>query len=110
MALLQLKSFCVILKIDSNNLLRRGGLFMVSPAPSGDSTSTSLPLTDLNSTATTPTAPVSDTTTISSLAELQKVSPKGYNSMLQGMAMEMCSQMKRQQDHLKEIGREARAS
>lgn len=47
-------------------------------------------------------------TTLSSMGELQKKAPKLYKMMMEGIAMQMINQMKRQQDHLKDIMRDAR--
>ncbi len=47
-------------------------------------------------------------TTVSSLAELKAVAPQVWNAMLQGIAQNICIEMKRQQDHLVEISRQAR--
>lgn len=47
-------------------------------------------------------------TTVNSVDQLKQKAPEIYNAMLQGIAMNMIGQMKRKQDRLKEIMREAR--
>ena len=47
-------------------------------------------------------------TTFSSVADLQAKAPKEFMMFMQGIAMGVVSQIKRQQDHLKETMRNAR--
>lgn len=47
-------------------------------------------------------------TKVSSLEELKRIAPEVYQKMLEGIAMNMVSQIKKQADRLKEIMREAR--
>lgn len=47
-------------------------------------------------------------TTVSSLQELQKKAPKVYDAILQGIAMNICNEMKQHQDELKRIMDEER--
>lgn len=47
-------------------------------------------------------------TTIKSLDDLKKQAPKVYNSMMQGIAMTICNEMKEHQDQLKELMRQGR--
>ncbi|CRX37798.1 hypothetical protein [Estrella lausannensis] len=62
--------------------------------------------------ATNPTAQGSSNwnmqTTVHSVDQLRQKAPDVYNAMLQGIASSMVGQMKRRQDRLKEIMREAR--
>ena len=44
--------------------------------------------------------------TISSLADLKKKSPKVYNMMMQGIAMNICNEMEHHQERLKKMMRE----
>lgn len=48
--------------------------------------------------------------TISSLAELREKAPEVYNQMLQGIAMNICGQMKHQQERLKQVIRDGQRS
>lgn len=57
--------------------------------------------------ATTAQSSVTTSTSFNTLDDLRKKAPAVYNMMMQGIAWGMCSQMKHQQDHLKEIMREA---
>lgn len=45
-------------------------------------------------------------TKIHSLAELKKKSPKVYNKMMEGIAMNICGEMREHQDRLKKLMRE----
>lgn len=45
-------------------------------------------------------------TTISSLADLKKKSPKVYNMMMMGIATNICKEMEHHQDELKKLMRE----
>lgn len=47
-------------------------------------------------------------TTVNSVEQLRQKAPEIYNAMLQGIAMNMIGQMKRRQDRLKELMRDAR--
>lgn len=47
-------------------------------------------------------------TTVKSLEELKRVAPEVYQKMLEGIAMNMISRIKKQSDRLKEIMREGR--
>lgn len=51
---------------------------------------------------------VSTSSTFSSMEELRLKEPKLYKVMMEGLAMQMINQMKRQQDHLKQTMREGR--
>ncbi|MCB1111443.1 MAG: hypothetical protein H7A37_01475 [Chlamydiales bacterium] len=66
------------------------------------------PETTTTTSAPSTTAEVSSATTVSSMEDLKKKAPEVYQKMLEGIAMNMITQMKRRQDHLKEIMREAR--
>ena len=46
--------------------------------------------------------------TIGSMADLQAQSPEVYNAMMQGIAMNICNEMAREQAHLKQIQDEFR--
>lgn len=46
-------------------------------------------------------------TSVHSLAELREKAPGVWHAMLLGIAIRICNRMKRQQDHLKEMWREA---
>jgi hypothetical protein len=45
---------------------------------------------------------------ISSMADLQQQAPDVYKAMMQGIAMNICNDMAKQQEHLKEIQEEFR--
>lgn len=51
---------------------------------------------------------VSSSTKINSMEELREKAPKLYQMMLEGIAMKICGDMKRSQDEIKRIMREAR--
>lgn len=46
--------------------------------------------------------------TVGSMADLQAQSPEVYNAMMQGIAMNICNEMAREQAHLKQIQDEFR--
>ncbi len=49
----------------------------------------------------------SSSTKIGSMEDLKKKAPKLYQKMMEGIAMNICNDMKHHQDHLKELMREA---
>jgi hypothetical protein len=49
---------------------------------------------------------INGSTIIRSLAELKEKAPEVYQKMLEGMASNMCQEMKRNQDRIKKIMRE----
>lgn len=51
---------------------------------------------------------LSGATTVSSMADLKKKSPKLYNMMMEGIAMDICNDMQHHQDKLKELMDEGR--
>lgn len=51
---------------------------------------------------------VTSATTVSSLADLKKKAPKVYNAMLQGIGMNICSEMQHHQERLKKMMQKAR--
>lgn len=46
-------------------------------------------------------------TTISSVAQLREIAPEVYDKMMQGIAMQICNEMKKHQDEIKKIMRDA---
>jgi len=50
-----------------------------------------------------PTGEVTTMTTIGSLADLRQKSPKVYNAMMQGVAMNICNEMKHHEDEREKI-------
>lgn len=54
-----------------------------------------------------PTAGVDMNSQVSSLAQLREQAPKVWNMMLQGIAMNICNDMKQKQDDLKRMMRES---
>ena len=53
-------------------------------------------------------AQVSSATKIENMEDLKKQAPDLYNQVMLSMGYQICSQLKRQQDHLKEIMQKAR--
>lgn len=51
---------------------------------------------------------VSSDTKIKNLEELRKKAPNVYNKMLEGIAMNICNDMKHHQERLEEMNRKAR--
>lgn len=45
---------------------------------------------------------------VSSMADLKTQAPKVYNAMMEGIAMNICNEMKKHQDHLKQMMDESR--
>lgn len=64
-----------------------------------------------NSTSKHNSSTMSSNTSIgNNLASLKEKAPKVYDAMMQGIAMNICQKMKRDQDKIKEINRKARTS
>ncbi|CCB85665.1 MULTISPECIES: hypothetical protein [Parachlamydia] len=76
-------------------------------ASTSSSTSTS---STTSTTATGTTGNYTSTTSINSLADLKKKAPKVYNAMMQGIAMNICNEMKAHQDRLKKMMRDAQSA
>lgn len=53
-----------------------------------------------------PTAGLTSSSTISSLADLKKKAPAVYKMMMEGIAMNICNEMQKHQERLKQIMRE----
>lgn len=49
----------------------------------------------------------SSMTTISSMGQLKEIAPDVYNGMMQGIAMQICNEMKHHQDNIKKLMRDA---
>lgn len=71
------------------------GAVAATTASTGTGSSTSSP------------ASYSSSTHVNSLSELRTKAPKVYNAMMQGIAMDICNDMKHHQDRLKKLVREA---
>lgn len=78
------------------------------PASSGASGASGTSGTSATGTGNSGGSGYTTSTTVSSLEELKKIAPEVYQKMLEGIAMNMVSQIKKQADRLKEIMREAR--
>lgn len=82
----------------------------VNPVNTGpqatSSTDAALPVTDTNSQAAGASS-LSAATPIKSLEDLKTKSPKLYEMMMQGIAFNICNEMKDSQERLKEMMRDA---
>lgn len=82
----------------------------VDPIDSTTAGSTTTPV-GTKATATSPTGAVGDTSavvSVNSMEELQKKAPEVYKQIMLGIAQNICDEMRRHQDHMKEAMRDSR--
>lgn len=76
------------------------------PAPANDAAQT-VDTTNPTTASAAASTNVDGFTSINSMEDLKKKSPELYRMMMEGIAMNICRKMQRNQEHLKQIMREA---
>lgn len=76
------------------------------PAPANDAAQT-VDTTNPTTTSASASTNLNGSTAFNTLEDLKKKSPELYRMMMEGIAMNICRKMQRNQEHLKQIMREA---
>lgn len=78
------------------------GTHPAAPAPTTTDATTAGAVVSTHATA----EEITGATRINSMADLKRKAPKLYNSMMQGIAMNICNEMQRHQSRLKSLWKE----
>lgn len=82
----------------------------IAPAPPPSAPSSSNAATAGNIAQSAGLGTSSESNTVSTMSDIKRKSPKLYQAMMQGIAMNICNTMRDSQDRLKEMWRKARQS